>query len=333
MKTTGSHNQRRPGATRTSRRHLRNRLLLVVLLTLLPESVLAAPLFLEDQVLRQDTHWSGEVVIAGVVVVGRRATLTIAPGTSISFQRIDRNGDGIGDGELRVLGGIRAEGTPDAPITFASAEPQATDLDWSYLLLFTSSRVNRLAWCEFHDAFSGLQVHFSSVSVSNCSFTRNHEGLRFGRAELTVSGSRFAENDVGIRFTRMEGPVAITGNEISNNRIGIFLVPSGQNIRDFFEPDRSGRPWNTGRLRISGNNIHGNSWYNLDLGEKQFWNLDVSQNFWGSSNPDAIAATIFDQRRDESLGLAIFEPFAAKPLPVSAAPGRKTTPPELPARQ
>jgi parallel beta-helix repeat protein len=290
-------------------------ILLVLLLALFPTPGQTKPLVLRDQVLSQDTTWSGEVEIAGVVVVGRRATLTIAPGSRISFRRLDRNEDKIGDGEIRVLGGITAEGTPEKPIIFASAEEPATNLDWSYLLIFTSSKLNRLAWCEFHNAFSGLQVHFSTATVRNCSFTGNHEGLRFGRADLVVNGSRFADNDIGIRFTRMEGPVVITGNEITGNRIGIFLVPSGQNIRDFFEPDRGGRPWNTGHLRISANNIHGNSWYNLDLGEKQFWNLDVSQNYWGSSDKEAISATIFDQRRDESLGLAIFEPYAPAPFP------------------
>lgn len=286
----------------------------------------AAPQVLHDQVLSTNTEWSGEILIEGVVVVGRQATLNIAPGTKISFSRIDRNGDGIGDGELRVLGAIRAEGRPEAKIIFDSAEPQAAPKDWSYLLIFTSPALNRLAWCEFHHGFSGLQVHFSTLTVTNSLFSNNHEGLRFGRADLNVTDNFFTDNDIGIRFTRMEGPVMISGNEISHNRIGLFLVPSGQNIRDFFEPGRGGTPWNTGHLQVSGNDILDNGWYNLDLGEKQLWDLEISGNYWGSVDPTAIAETIFDQRRDETLGRARFEPFLLERSVNRTSAGSPTAP-------
>lgn len=284
----------------------------------------AAPLVLNDQVISQDTVWSGEINIEGVVVVARQATLVIAPGSRISFTRIDRNNDGIGDGELRVLGAIRAEGRPEARIIFSSAADQPAPKDWSYLLIFTSPAVNRLSWCEFRHGFSGLQVHFSTLTVDHCEFANNHEGLRFGRADLRVTDNRFTGNDIGIRFTRMEGPVRITGNAIHHNRIGLFLVPSGQNIRDFFEPDRAGTPWNTGHLLISGNNIHDNGWYNLDLGEKQQWDLEISGNYWGTADSAAIAETLYDRRRDESLGRALFEPFAAQPFPDHPPSGSQT---------
>ena len=50
-----------------------------------------------DQVITEDTTWSGEVIIEGVVVVGRKATLSIEPGTTVRFKKIDSNNDGIGD--------------------------------------------------------------------------------------------------------------------------------------------------------------------------------------------------------------------------------------------
>ncbi|MDF1577451.1 MAG: right-handed parallel beta-helix repeat-containing protein [Desulfobulbales bacterium] len=275
-----------------------------------------APLLnLQDQVIKTDTTWSGTIIIEGVVVIGRAATLTIAPGTAIRFRKIDRDLDGTGDSELRVLGGIIAEGVADKPITFASAEPEPAPRDWSYLLIYTSGRLNRLNFCEFRHGFSGLQVQFSTASVKNSLFTNNNEGLRFGRADLAVENNRFVNNSIGIRFTRMEGPVLIRNNEITGNRIGIFLVPSGQNIRDFFEPDRGGRAWNTGRLEIGANNIHDNLAYNLSLGEKQLWNLDMSGNYWGTDQGKLIEATIFDRHRDESLGKVIYKPCAAEKIP------------------
>ncbi len=273
--------------------------------------------FFRDQVIRKDITWSGVVEIEGVVVVARPATLTIRPGTTVRFKKKDIDSDGTGDSELRVLGRIIAEGRSDAPIVFESAEPDPSPRDWSYLMIYTSGKFNRIDHCRFHHAFSGLQVHFSTASVKNSLFSDNYEGLRFGRADLIIENNRFTSNRVGIRFTRMEGPVLIKNNDIYNNRIGIFLVPSGQNIRDFFEPDRSGSAWNTGHLTITGNNIYDNTTYNLSLGEKQIWNLEITNNFWGNNDPAAIEEMIYDHNRDKSLGRVFYQPFAERKIPTA----------------
>jgi len=240
------------------------------------------PLMYRDQVISANTVWGGEVIIEGVVMVSRKATLVVMPGTIVRFKRIDSNNDNIGDSELRVLGRLLAVGNRDRPIRFESAEKEPRPKDWSYVLIFSSGTTCLVKFCEFRHAFSGVQVHFSTAAITNSLFTHNHEGLRFGRARLAVQENIFKNNDVGIRFTRMEGPVAIKHNEVTENRLGIFLVPSGQNIQDFFEPDRSGNPWNTGRLLITANNIYNNYWYNLSLGEKQLWDLDVNRHLVGN---------------------------------------------------
>jgi hypothetical protein len=272
------------------------------------------PLIYRDQVIFQDTVWSGEVIIEGVVLVARQATLTITPGTTIRFKRIDSNRDNIGDSEIRVLGRLLAEGTLDRLVRFESAENDPRPKDWSYVLLFASGKKSRITFCQFQHAFSGVQVHFSSAEISRSLFVNNHEGIRFGRARLSIENNIFRNNDVGIRFTRMEGPVAIIKNEITENRLGVFLVPSGQNIQDFFEPDRTGRPWNTGRLLITANNIYNNYWYNLSLGEKQLWDLEVTGNWWGTTDASTINHSIFDKNREPELGKAIFIPYADKPF-------------------
>lgn len=270
---------------------------------------------LHDLVLTKDTIWSGTVTIKGVVVVRRGVTLTILPGTTVRFQRVDTNGDGIGDSELRILGQILARGSAAKPIIFQSAEKNPQPMDWSYLLIFTSGQENTLQYCRFRDAFSGLQVHFSTAAVSDCWFSDNLEGIRFGRTKLTVSNSTFSNNQIGIRFTRMEGPVEITNTIISKNSVGIFLVPSGQNIVDFFEPDNwAGKPWNEGHLKITSNNIYNNNDYDLKFGAKQMWDLEISGNWWGETEIDRILATIFDKNRDSELGRAIIQPLAPAPI-------------------
>jgi hypothetical protein len=278
------------------------------------ETVIVEEQYYTDHVIEEDTTWSGEIYIEGVVLVSRSATLTIEPGTIVRFKKTDSNKDGIGDSEIRVIGRILALGSAMKPIRFESAEQNPQPKDWSYLLIFTSGKRSTISYCEFRHGFTGVQVHFSTAVINNSLFENNNEGLRFGRARLAVENNIFTENDVGIRFTRMEGPVTIRHNQINNNRIGIFLVPSGQNIQDFFEPDRSGRPWNTGRLLIESNNIFFNTWYNLSLGAKQLWDLDVKNNWWGNDRSDSIQHGIFDRHLDPELGRAIFTPFAESPF-------------------
>jgi len=268
----------------------------------------------QDTVIHSDTIWHGVVDITGVVVVGRQATLSITPGTIIRFHKIDRNRDGIGDSELRVLGRLLAQGDTDTPIIFTSAEKNKTPMDWSYVLIYSSGKQNIIDHCRFSYAFSGLQVHFSTATVSHSSFFDNNEGLRFGRAKLQITDNIFRNNRIGVRFTRMEGPATLSRNRITANQIGLFLVPSGQNIMDFFKPDRGSKVWNTGRLTISNNDIYENIWYNLNLGEKQVWDLDVRNNWWGTTDPLQIQQAIFDKSRDASLGKAIIVPFSSSPI-------------------
>ena len=271
-------------------------------------------LLFTDTIIHQDMTWSGDIGIRGVFVVGRGATLTIQPGTTIRFYRIDSNHDQIGDAEIRVLGRILAVGTKDAPITFKSAEKNPAPKDWSYVLIFASGQKNYLQYCLFRDAFTGLQVHFSTAFVDDSVFSHNNEGLRFGRAKLQLTHNTIEKNNIGVRFTRMEGPVEITSNTITGNRIGVFLVPSSQNIIDFFEPGRTGKPWNEGHLEIRGNNISANTDYDLNLGAKQQWDLAIGGNWWGITDTQTIHKKIFDHSRDNALGKALFEPVLQQPV-------------------
>lgn len=267
-----------------------------------------------DTIIQQDMTWSGDIAVRGVFVVGRGATLTIEPGTTVRFYKIDSNNDRIGDSEIRVLGRLQAIGTKEKPIIFRSAERNPAPQDWSYVLIFASAQKSFLQYCHFRDAFTGLQVHFSTASVSDSVFTGNNEGLRFGRAKFSITRNTIEKNNIGIRFTRMEGPVEISGNTIANNRIGIFLVPSSQNIVDFFEPGRTGKPWNEGHLEIKNNNIFANTDYDLNLGVKQKWDLAIRDNWWGTTDSKAIQEKIFDKSRDEELGKAIYHPVLKIPV-------------------
>jgi hypothetical protein len=249
-----------------------------------------APPILPVRGLATDETWRGEVRIRGSVVVPRGVTLTIEPGTVIRFEKIDVDGDGIGDSELYVEGNLVAEGGPGLPIVFTSAEGTPSARDWKYLFV-NLSRKTILTRCVFEYAFSGAQIHFSRATVTRCLFRRNVDGFRFSTAEGTFSRNRMTENVYGVRYEERNSSAVLSGNDITGNNVGIFCVMES-----------------TGKAAIRGNRIHGNADYDFKLGNRQKADVPVPGNWWGTTNPDEIRKRIFDRGTEAELGRVLFEP-------------------------
>lgn len=272
------------------------------------------PLKYNDFLIEHDTTWSGHVEIAGRVVVRRGVTLNILPGTVVKFVRRDLNSDGIGDAELRVLGRLAAKGTTKNPVRFRSAERSPKPGDWSYILVYAASGIAVLDHCIVEHAFTGLQVHFSQATVTNSFFRKNREGIRFGRGELSIEHNRISDNYYGIRHTRLEGAVQIQYNSITGNDIGIFLVPSNQNIINFGETYESRDSAAPLQPTVRFNSLGGNRRYAYALGERQGYDIDLSNNWWGTVSRSRIATMIYDRMRDPSLGRVRFSPILRSPM-------------------
>lgn len=247
--------------------------------------------------IRHDETWRGEVRVRGSVVVQKGATLTILPGTTVRFEKIDVDGDGIGDSELYVEGELVAEGTAARPIVFTSAEKDPAPRDWKYLFVNLSRRAV-LARCVSEYAFSGIQVHFSRASVSRCTFRRCVDGLRFSTAEGEFTRNRMTGNVYGVRYEERGSRALLAENEITGNKVGIFCVTESP-----------------GRIVIRGNRIHGNADYDFKLGNRQRTDIPARENWWGTADAEAIRAKIFDRRMEPELGAVLFEPFLAAPPP------------------
>lgn len=240
--------------------------------------------------LKSDETWRGEVRIRGSVVVPRGVTLTIEPGTVVRFEKIDVDGDGIGDSELYVEGNLVAEGAPGRPIVFTSAGKNPSARDWKYLFV-NLSRKTILTRCVSEYAFSGVQIHFSRATVTHCLFRRNVDGFRFSTAEGTFSRNRMTENVYGVRYEERNSNAVLSGNDITGNKVGIFCVMES-----------------TGKVAVRGNRIHGNTEYDFKLGNRQKADVPVPGNWWGTADPGAIRARIFDRGTEAELGRVLFEP-------------------------
>jgi hypothetical protein len=262
-----------------------------------------------DTVVDSDTFWKGNILIDGMVVVKRGVTLTIEPGTIISFNKRDRDKNGIGDSGIMVEGRIVARGTKDKKIIFTSASEKPEPRDWSYIMVLTAGPDNIFEYCEVHYAFTGLQIQYSNATITDCFFNKNYEGLRFNSSNLVVEHNSFLNNDVGIGFAGLDGKVIIRNNIISNNNVGVLFMHTRVNAVDLKKKQE-----NEEMPLVKNNNINNNFQYNFKIGEGQSKDIDVSNNWWGSIKKETIEELLFDKKKNYSLGQVIYSPCLSDPV-------------------
>ncbi|MRR39534.1 right-handed parallel beta-helix repeat-containing protein, partial [bacterium] len=183
----------------------------------------------------------------------------------------------------------------------------------SYILLFTSGAENVLRYCVVEHAFTGFQAHFSRAVVSDSVFAGNHEGIRFGRTELRIEHNDIERNRYGIRYHRLEGPVSMEYNRIRNNDVGIFFVPSGQNRVDFMPDEYEADPAYAMMPVIRFNEISGNREYDYRFGDRQHYDVEARDNWWGTTALDKIYSRIYDKKADADLGATLLTPVLPGP--------------------
>ena len=103
-------------------------------------------------------------------------------------------------------------------------------------------------------------------------------------------------------------PVSIINNTIVNNDIGIHIT--------------RGVPQS-----ISNNNIYNNT-FNVKSGESNL--IDCSNNWWGTTDQQAINQTIYDNKNDFNLGTVNFVPFLKAPTS-QTTPSLSTSPTSTPS--
>jgi parallel beta-helix repeat protein len=199
---------------------------------------------IDSRYITSDKVWEGDITIRGIVKVARGATLIIRPGTIISFTRLDRDEDGVGDNALFLQGRLLARGTKENPIVFTSAELKKKRGDWNGLNIIVSDRVqNILEFCRIEYALQGLHSHFSNLIISNCNFSNNFRGIYFQEAKATIEETKMVGNLSGMRCRDAE--LVLRGNEFSDNYWGADILRS--------------------RLLITGNHFVNNLFYGLRL--------------------------------------------------------------------
>lgn len=202
-----------------------------------------------EYTVEHSERWSGDVIVSGRVTVVPGAVLTLEAGTRVAFRKVDSDGDGLGEGELLVLGGIRSLGTAPAPVVFESAEAAPRAGDWDKVSLIASEDPdNRFRFTVFRHGVQALHAHFSrfvgedcyfegnlravqfqesdGAQLVRCVFRANKQALRFRDSRASVTGCRFLNNLYAVHAFRCA--LEFADNTLEGNVLGGFFAKESQ---------------------------------------------------------------------------------------------------------
>lgn len=292
-------------------------------------------LSLDKQTLTEDTTWQGTVQINGDIEVPPGITLTVLPGTTVKFKRIDEKSDqnmyGIEtpyypQAELIIQGKLIARGTPEQTIVFTSSEIDARPADWGAINLLGSDG-NIIEYCKILFAYNGIHGHGASAAINHNEFAKNGVGLSFKKEEETPSApwfgkigtmevtyNRFTNNKGGIGFRNSKA--VISHNLIQDNKFyGIFPKDDADALisKNEITGNKKGiYLFQAKNVKINNNNIYDNTDYNVAVAEAQDYDVDARENWFGTINTEKIQETIFDQQDDSEMGKILIDPIVKK---------------------
>jgi len=231
-------------------------LILLSLVSALPAN--ATLVYQGEQTLYNDTVWSGDILVDGILTVAAGATLEIRPGTQVRFTRFDSNKDGIGEHEIFSQGTILALGTAEQPVRFTSAEADPQPGDWGAVNMMVSEEESRLEHCIVEYGYRGFHAHFSQAHLRDSTFQRNMRGAQFQESRLVIENCRFLDNLNGVQFR--DSTVALRDSEISGSQWGLRCVYSDLQLTGCMVSNNliNGVNIRDGKVTATGNRIVGN---------------------------------------------------------------------------
>lgn len=140
---------------------------------------------------------SGEYTVTGDLVVSPGATLTLTPGTRLTFAA-------AASPKLEVAGTLIGAGAAGAHVTFRASGDRGT---WNGLRLLSGAAVT-LSSCRIEDAFVGIQGSLASVTLNAVVADDNVVGMHLDRCSLNASGCTFSDSDsLGARLAGGTGTI------------------------------------------------------------------------------------------------------------------------------
>jgi len=285
------------------------------------------------ETIKEDTTWSGEMLITGDVYVPPGVTLTIVPGTTIRFKRIDeQSGKNLfssetpyyPQAELIIRGRLIAQGTRDNIIMFTSAERDASVADWGAINLLGSDD-SVVEYCKILFAYNGVHAHSSTALISHNEFLKNGVAITFKResspdeawygkdTDITVIHNDIHNNKGGINVRNSK--TLISYNRIKDNKFfGVWLKEKCSayiSFNDIIGNYKGVYLYQASGLKIHFNNIYDSKQYNITIADEQDFEVDARYNWFGTTNKEKIDRLIFDRQDDPAVANILYVPISS----------------------
>ena len=300
--------------------------------------------------IASDATWTSDRIwlAATNVIVNTGVTLTIQPGTVVKFNT------GMA---LLVNGTLIADGTPASPIRFTSNATNPAPGDWGISnycaaggIVFTSNSQpaqydgngNYLAGSIIRNAIieygQGIGICGAGPFIDHNLIQQNGgsgfgiEDYGGGPAKPVLSHNRIVSNKNVAVF--IAGPAIVRQNVIADNQgggirldqslgtvISNTITGNGQ-----FECGPGYRsticfgPFSGNPSKLYNNNIFGNRGaYDVALFDGVGQVVTATNNYWGTTDPAAIRARVYDSSQDVNVGTLNTAPFLSQPEPSAPA--------------
>jgi subtilisin family serine protease len=285
-------------------------------------------------IINSNTTWTNDrvYVVTGNVLVNSGVTLTIEPGTTIKFEP---------EKSMRIDGTLIARGTATQRIIFTSNTTNPPDYgDWVGLQ-FTSSatfdsdgnyvegNIIEYAIVEYANGVygwgaivGGVYVHYATIQYTPCAVRNavidastiryNGTGAVLEGVGSELRGSYVISNDSGALIVR--GGARAISNTLMYNDGGICDGGMGPMIGVVCLEQNDGDEIDG----FEGNNLlHNLEEYDLNVNCGS--DVDVANNYWGTTDTNTIDGLIWDQNDNFDRGRAIYQPILTEPEPTAPA--------------
>jgi hypothetical protein len=179
---------------------------------------------LNPGVISTNSTWSGNFTIRFNVNIASGVTLTVSPGSEISF---------TSSGKITADGNLAAQGTSSQGITFKSSSATPSPGNWYGIRVNGSAN---LSYCTVQHATYGVYYYTNAngtINQSNLQY--NTYGIYAYQSSPNIQNCQIHHNNTaGIKFysANNHGTAQITGNCIYNSSYGMHLQLSSPDIRD-----------------------------------------------------------------------------------------------------
>ncbi len=290
-------------------------------------------LVIEKGVIKTDTIWDGDVLINADVEIAKGATLTIMPGTTVKFTKIEPFGPGklyeekthqFPRAELIIRGKIIAKGTKEKMITFTSAAATPGPADWGAINLLDSID-NVIEYTDFSYAHTAIHAHSGRVTITNSYLHDN--GVAIGmknvkefktKSEMIVRNNLISTNGGGLLFGKGAVMIATKNDIINSELFGIYCKKGGSSsvikYNNISKNMKGVLFFATENFKIQYNNIADNEDYNMSLLTGQAADVDARFNWWGTTDETKIKDMNRDKEEESDLGTIIFSDYTKEPI-------------------